>query len=69
MRITARDLLDLKIINGIIPEPLGGAHRGGEKVIRETGEQIEKAFKELAASTTDYREHRREKFLAMGRHL
>jgi len=69
MRITARDLLDLKIIDGIIPEPLGGAHRGREKIIRDTGDQIEKAFKELAASNRDFREQRREKFLAMGRHL
>lgn len=69
MRITARDLLDLKIIDGIIPEPLGGAHRGREKVIRDTGEQIDKAFKELASSNADFRDQRREKFLAMGRHL
>ncbi|RFC67906.1 MULTISPECIES: acetyl-CoA carboxylase carboxyltransferase subunit alpha [Mesorhizobium] len=69
MRITARDLLDLKIIDGIIPEPLGGAHRGREKIIKDTGDQIEKAFKELAASNRDFREQRREKFLAMGRHL
>ncbi|MGC4026630.1 MAG: acetyl-CoA carboxylase carboxyltransferase subunit alpha [Mesorhizobium sp.] len=69
MRITARDLLDLKIIDGIIPEPLGGAHRGREKIIKDTGDQIEKAFTELAASNRDFREQRREKFLAMGRHL
>lgn len=69
MRITAKDLLDLKIIDGIIPEPLGGAHRGREKVIKDAGKQIDKAFKELAGSNLDFREQRREKFLAMGRHL
>lgn len=69
MRITARDLLDLKIIDGIIPEPLGGAHRGRDKIIKATGDQIETAFKELASSNLDFREQRREKFLAMGRHL
>ncbi|MCO5064805.1 MAG: acetyl-CoA carboxylase carboxyltransferase subunit alpha [Rhizobiaceae bacterium] len=69
MRITARDLLDLKIIDGIIPEPLGGAHRGREKIIKDTGKQIDKAFKELSSSNADFREQRREKFLAMGRHL
>src|SRR6185369_14487548 len=33
MKITAQDLYELKIIDGIIPEPLGGAHRGDEAVI------------------------------------
>lgn len=69
MRITAKDLLDLKIIDGIIPEPLGGAHRGKEKVIADAGNQINKAFKELAGGNVDYRDQRREKFLAMGRTL
>ena len=69
MKITAKDLLDLKVIDGIIPEPLGGAHRGRDKVIEDTGRQIESAFRELAAQSGDFREARREKFLAMGRNL
>ncbi len=69
MKITAQDLLQMKIIDGIIPEPVGGAHRASEKVIKATGEQIAKAFKELAATKGDFREQRREKFLAMGRSL
>lgn len=69
MKITAQDLLGMKIIDGVIPEPLGGAHRGRDAVIKATGEQISKAFKEMAASNLDYREQRREKFLAMGRNL
>ena len=48
MKITAQDLLDLKIIDGIIPEPLGGAHRGAEAVIAATGDQIARALSELA---------------------
>jgi acetyl-CoA carboxylase carboxyl transferase subunit alpha len=67
MKITAQDLLDMKVVDGIIPEPLGGAHRAPEEVISDTGEQIERAFTELAGSNMDYREHRREKFLAIGR--
>lgn len=69
MKITAQDLLELKIIDGIIAEPLGGAHRGTDAVIRATGEQIAKGFSDLAGANMDYREHRREKFLAMGRNL
>jgi acetyl-CoA carboxylase carboxyl transferase subunit alpha len=69
MKITAQDLLDMRIIDGIIPEPLGGAHRGPEKVIQTAGDQIAKALKDLSGSNMDLREQRREKYLAMGRHL
>ncbi|WP_173934862.1 acetyl-CoA carboxylase carboxyltransferase subunit alpha [Chelativorans sp. Marseille-P2723] len=69
MKITAQDLLLLKIIDGIIAEPIGGAHRAPEAVIRAAGETIEKGFADLAANVSDYRTHRREKFLAIGRNL
>jgi acetyl-CoA carboxylase carboxyl transferase subunit alpha len=69
MKITAQDLLDLKVIDAIIPEPLGGAHRAPDDVIRATGERIEQGFRELADSNMDFREQRREKFLAIGRSL
>jgi len=69
MKITAQDLLDLKIIDGIIAEPLGGAHRGPEAVIAATGDQIAKGLSELAGSNMNFREQRREKFLAIGRSL
>lgn len=69
MKITAQDLLELKIIDGVIAEPLGGAHRGTDSVIKATGEQIAKGFEDLSGANMDYREHRREKFLAMGRTL
>jgi acetyl-CoA carboxylase carboxyl transferase subunit alpha len=69
MKITAQDLLQLKIIDGIVPEPLGGAHREPEAVFRATAEQVEQAFNELKGENMDYREHRREKFLAVGRNL
>jgi acetyl-CoA carboxylase carboxyl transferase subunit alpha len=69
MKITAQDLLELKIIDAIIPEPLGGAHRNRELVIKATGDQIARGFSEMAGANIDYREHRREKFLAMGRTL
>jgi acetyl-CoA carboxylase carboxyl transferase subunit alpha len=69
MKITAQDLLELKIIDGIIAEPLGGAHRAPEAIIEAAGAQIAKGFEELRQGNMDYREQRREKFLAMGRTL
>ncbi len=67
MKITAQDLLELKVIDAIIPEPLGGAHRAPQQVLQAAGEQIARGFSELAESNADFREHRREKFLAIGR--
>jgi acetyl-CoA carboxylase carboxyl transferase subunit alpha len=69
MKITAQDLLDMKVIDGIIAEPLGGAHRAPETVINATGDRIETALTELRQSNADCREQRREKFLAIGRSL
>jgi acetyl-CoA carboxylase carboxyl transferase subunit alpha len=67
MKITAQDLLGMKVIDGIIPEPTGGAHRGSETVIAATGDTIAKALADFAGSNMDFREHRREKYLAIGR--
>ncbi|MDP3895952.1 MAG: acetyl-CoA carboxylase carboxyltransferase subunit alpha [Mesorhizobium sp.] len=69
MKITAQDLLDMKVIDAIVPEPLGGAHRAPEAVIAATGEHIQSALAELSQSNVDCREQRREKFLAIGRGL
>jgi acetyl-CoA carboxylase carboxyl transferase subunit alpha len=69
MKITAQDLLDLKIIDGIIAEPLGGAHRGVDATIAATGDLIARTLGEFAGSNLDFREQRREKYLAMGRTL
>ena len=67
MKITAEDLKGFGIIDGIIPEPTGGAHRDPDMVIAATGDVIAKALSELQA-ISDIRRHRREKFLAIGRH-
>lgn len=69
MKITAQDLLNFHIIDGIIPEPVGGAHRSPEAVIAATGEQIAATLREFAGSNMDFREQRREKFLSIGRNL
>jgi acetyl-CoA carboxylase carboxyl transferase subunit alpha len=68
MKITAQDLLRLGIIDGIIPEPVGGAHRDGVEVVRAAGDTISKALSAYDALTPDQiRKERCEKFLAMGR--
>ena len=68
MKITAQDLLRLGIIDGIIPEPVGGAHRDGIEVVRATGETIVQALNAYEGLTpAEIRKERREKFLAMGR--
>ncbi len=69
MKITAQDLLSLKIIDAIIPEPLGGAHRSPAAVLSATGDLIQKTLGEFAQSNDDFREDRRDKYLAIGRFL
>jgi len=68
MKITAEDLKALGVIDSIIPEPVGGAHRDAEKVIATTGDVIASALKDMAGKG-DLRAERRQKFLAMGRSL
>jgi acetyl-CoA carboxylase carboxyl transferase subunit alpha len=68
MKITAEDLKQFGVIDGIIPEPVGGAHREPEKVIHATGDVIAGALTELA-QRNDLRGDRRQKFLEMGRQL
>jgi acetyl-CoA carboxylase carboxyl transferase subunit alpha len=68
MKITARDLLELKVIDGIIPEPVGGAHRAPETAIQSAGDVIERALRELSEIPPDeLKRLRREKFLQLGR--
>jgi acetyl-CoA carboxylase carboxyl transferase subunit alpha len=70
MRVTAQDCLDLKVIDGIIPEPVGGAHRAPDETILAVGEQIARSLAEMERIPGDQlRRDRREKFLAMGRSL
>ena len=70
MRITAQDLYKLKIIDGIIPEPIGGAHRNREEVIEETGRFIAKALQELSLMDgPTLKNERAKRFLDIGRNL
>lgn len=70
MKITAQDLLRLKVIDKIVSEPLGGAHRAPQVAIQTAGEAIAQALKDLSSLSPDaLREARAEKFLAIGRKL
>ena len=67
MKITAQDLLRLGVIDGIIAEPVGGAHRDGVEVVRAAGDIIVKSIAAYDGLTPEQiRKERREKFLAMG---
>ncbi len=70
MKITAQDLLRLGVIDRIVQEPLGGAHRDVEAVITSAGDAIAAALADLAGMDAQaLRDHRAEKFLAIGRKL
>jgi acetyl-CoA carboxylase carboxyl transferase subunit alpha len=70
MRITASDLLRFGVIDAIVPEPIGGAHRDPITVIDATGEAIAAALASLMQlDRATLRRKRKEKFLEMGRAL
>jgi acetyl-CoA carboxylase carboxyl transferase subunit alpha len=70
MKITAQDLRKFGVIDQILPEPVGGAHREPERAIDTAGEAIAGALAELEGRTPEeLRRARRDKFLAMGRVL
>jgi acetyl-CoA carboxylase carboxyl transferase subunit alpha len=65
MKITAQDLLGFGVIDGIIAEPAGGAHRHAEAVMAATADALA-AFLRDFPGRLEIREHRREKFMAIG---
>src|SRR5215472_8604671 len=67
LRLTAQDLQRLGVVDRIVPEPLGGAHRAPKEAVGQLGEALDEALRPLV--TLDggaLRLQRREKFLAMG---
>jgi acetyl-CoA carboxylase carboxyl transferase subunit alpha len=68
MKITAQDLLGFGIIDGIISEPPGGAHRHPEAVMASTRDAIGEFLGNFPGNKgkLEIREHRREKFMAIG---
>lgn len=70
MKITAQDLLRFGVIDGILKEPSGGAHRDPDAMITTAGNAIALALDELRPLDGKVlRDQRRQKFLAIGRKL
>jgi acetyl-CoA carboxylase carboxyl transferase subunit alpha len=67
LRLTAEDLLRLGIVDRVVPEPLGGAHRLPQAAIDALGEAIDEALEPLARiDGAQLRAQRRQKFVSMG---
>src|SRR5215469_358954 len=70
LKITAQDLLQLRVIDAIVPEPIGGAHRVPEEAIDAVASQVAAGLKEMEGiSGEELLRQRRAKFLGMGRSL
>jgi len=70
LKITAQDLLQLKVIDAIVPEPVGGAHRAPLDTMDVVADQIAQGLKEMdGLSGDEILRQRRAKFLAMGRSI
>jgi acetyl-CoA carboxylase carboxyl transferase subunit alpha len=67
LKLTARDVLELNVIDGLIEEPLGGAHRDPSRTAQAIQRVVVRALDELAReSGPSLKEKRLEKYLAMG---
>ena len=68
MKLSAKDLLTLKVIDEIIPEPLGGAHRDRDLILRNVRDAIENNLNQFLNMTREeVLNHRKNKFLTIGR--
>jgi acetyl-CoA carboxylase carboxyl transferase subunit alpha len=68
MKMTAADLKKLDVIDEVIPEPMGGAHRAPDEAIDSVGKVVSAALADLAQLDRDtLRRRRQDKFLAMGK--
>ncbi|MDA9770007.1 acetyl-CoA carboxylase carboxyltransferase subunit alpha [Emcibacteraceae bacterium] len=67
LKITAQDLHKLEVVDEVIAEPIGGAHRDHEKTMKAVEKSLDNALMELSAMSADkIKELRNEKFLNMG---
>ena len=70
MKITAQDLYELGVIDEIVSEPIGGAHRDKEGAVRRAGDAIAKSLAAFDKMSPDeVRKQRHDRFLAIGRSL
>ena len=70
MKITAQDMLRFGVIDSILKEPAGGAHRDPQAMIAATGDALAQALDDLRHLAPDaVRQQRRQKFLDIGRKL
>ena len=70
MKITAQDMIRFGVVDAIVPEPVGGAHRDAAGAIMAAGEAIATSFAALGdLDAAAVRRHRREKFLSIGKAL
>jgi acetyl-CoA carboxylase carboxyl transferase subunit alpha len=70
LKITAQDLYELKLVDAVIGEPIGGAHRHKSETIQNVSRQIEKALNDLSPwDPATLLKDRRKKFLAYSRNL
>ncbi|MEW5728234.1 MAG: acetyl-CoA carboxylase carboxyltransferase subunit alpha [Pseudomonadota bacterium] len=68
LRLTAQDLHKLGVVDEVVPEPLGGAHRNRDQMIQTLSAALDAALTQLAGTEGGVlRARRREKFLEMGR--
>jgi acetyl-CoA carboxylase carboxyl transferase subunit alpha len=68
MKITAQDLIGMKIVDRIVPEPPGGAHSDPEAAIRAVGDAVEEELRPLLSLSADeLRKQRAARFYAIGR--
>lgn len=68
MKITGVDLLKTKVIDAIVKEPMGGAHRDPAKTMANAEKALDKALRELSGmSPQELRKQRRDRFYAIGR--
>ena len=68
LKLTANDMFKIDVVDKIIPEPLGGAHRHHLKVIQDTGDAIEECLNILSNQHgNDLKHARQERYLQIGR--
>jgi acetyl-CoA carboxylase carboxyl transferase subunit alpha len=68
LKLTAQDLLQLGVVDQVVPEPMGGAHRDKGVAVTALGEALDRTLAGLMnGSNIDFRQDRREKYLEMGK--